>query len=63
MDEKTKLTIRAWTYVVYTAVAMVLTAVLSDMTIRVVLGGVAIYCLVMAVVNFRKSGKNDIERK
>ena len=60
MEKKTKDTIRAWMYVFYAVAAVVLGVLFSDMTFRMIIGAVGVYSLVMAVINFRKVGKDDM---
>ena len=61
MSEKKIRTVRAWVYAALAVVAAVLMPIIGDSVVRLVaLAVAAVYCLVMAWVNYRKA-KNEEE--
>ena len=62
MREKKIRTTRAVFYVILAAVALILIPIIGDSTVRLAaLAAAAVYCLVMAFINFRKARQEEDE--
>ena len=61
MDEKTTRIIRAKIYIAFAVIALVLLVVITGTTRRIALVAVAVYCLIMSYVNFRKAKEEDTD--
>jgi Ca2+/Na+ antiporter len=61
MDEKTTRTIRARVYIAFAVIALILVFVFTGTVRRAAMGILAVYCVIMAVVNFRKA-KDDPDK-
>jgi Ca2+/Na+ antiporter len=59
MDEKTTRVVRARIYIAFAVIAAVMAVALTGTIRRVALAATAVYCVVMAVVNFRKAKDED----
>jgi uncharacterized membrane protein len=62
VDEKTTRAIRAKIYIAFAIVSLILVFVFSGTVQRVAMGILAVYCVVMAVVNFRKAKDEGDDR-
>lgn len=59
MDERTTRTIRAKVYIAFAVIALILLFVFTGTVRRVAMAVLAVYCVIMAVVNFRKAKDED----
>lgn len=59
MDEKTTRTVRAKVYIAFAVVSVVMAFILTGTIRRVALGACAVYCVIMALYNFRKAKDED----
>jgi|GEM_PF-2154695 len=59
MDEKTTRTVRAKVYIAFAVIAVILAFVFTGTVRRAAMAILAVYCVVMAVVNFRKAKDED----
>ncbi len=59
MDEKTTRIIRGKVYIAFAVIALILVFVFTGTVRRLVMAGLAVYCAVMAAVNFRKAREED----